>query len=288
MPDVRFRELQPREFSQSYSGGLTATRTFTVTCAEGTSAEEILNAIGISDGSRHPEYSGLLNSGRSISRNGDDSVTASYTYDTIDKAEENPIAQPAQWSFSTGGASVPSLAYFFGGGNGDVRPLTNAVGEYVWENITHTIAEVRVNISRNTLTRPDDILGMTNMVNSGSYLWGGAYTWLCAGVSCSRESQKVGTQIQKYWRTSVELVYRESGYYYNLPHVGWGYFKAGAGGYQRFQIRKGDELVDSPTPMPLNEIGGPKYAIGENGAPDYIFRRVHAAADFSIFGSPPP
>jgi hypothetical protein len=279
------RELFPREFTQTYGGGLTASRTFVVTCDDNTSAEQIMSQIGIQDGSSHPEYADLANSGRNIARNGDDSVTVTYDYDTLDKADVNPVARPAVWSFSAGGASVPSLGYYFGEENGDVRPLTNAVGEYVWENLTHTIAEVRVTITKNFLTRPNGLLGMSNKINSGQYLFGSIYTWLCSGVTCTRESEKVGTQIQKYWRTTAELVYRESGYFYNLPHVGWGYLLGG--NYQRFQIKKGDELVDSPSPMPLNENGGAKFAVGLTGMPDYIQRRVHQAADFSVFGTPP-
>lgn len=286
MPVQGIRELFPREFEQTYGGGFTASRTFIVTCDENTSAEQILSQIGIIDGSSHPEYADLQNSGRSITRNGDDSVTVTFEYDTIDKADINPVARPAVWSFSAGGASVPSLAYYFGDGNGDVRPLTNAVGEYVWENITHSIAEVRVTITKNFLTRPDGLLGMSNKINNGQYLFGAAYTWLCSGVSCTRESEKVGSQVQKYWRTSAELVYRETGHYYNLPHVGWGYLLAGI--YQRFQIKKGDELVDAPAPMPLNANGGNKFPVGETGFPDYIQRRVHQSADFSVFGTPPP
>lgn len=285
MAVTSYRELFPREFTQTYGAGLTASRTFIVSVDANTSAEAIMAAIGIADGSSHPEYQDLYNSGRSIARNGDDSVTVRYEYDTLDKADINPVARPAQWSFSAGGASVPSLGYYFGEGNGDVRPLTNAVGEYVWENITHTIAEVRATITKNMLTRPDSLLAMSNKINAGPYLFGAQYTWLCSGVSLTQEREKVGTQIQKYWRTTVELVYRESGYFYNLPHVGWGYILGG--NYQRFQIKKGDDLVDSPAPLPLNENGGAKFAVGVSGVPDYIQRRVHQSADFSVFGSPP-
>ena len=285
MAVTSYRELFPREFNQTYGGGLTASRTFIVAVDADTSAEQIMSAIGIVDGSSHPEYTDLYNSGRSIARNGDDSVTVRYEYDTLDKADVNPVARPAQWSFSAGGASVPSLAYYFGDGNGDVRPLTNAVGEYVWENITHTIAEVRVTITKNMLTRPDSLLAMSNKVNDSPYLFGAQYTWLCSGVSATQEREKVGTQIQKYWRTTAELVYRESGYFYNLPNVGWGYLLGGQ--YQRFQIKKGDDLVDSPAPLPLNENGGAKFAVGASGVPDYIQRRVHQSANFSVFGSPP-
>lgn len=255
---------------------------------QATTTQEILGAIGINEGDPHPEFSGLFVSGWSLSRNGDDGVQVTYNYDTEDKADTNPILKPAEWSFSTGGVSVPSLAYYLGNGNGNLQPLTNAVGEYVWEGLTHNITEVKATIVQNKLTLDEAAeFGLAGCVNAGNYLWGSQYTWQCTNVSATRQQDKVGDSVQRYWRLTYELTYRASGWYFNLPHVGWGYLDGGQ--YKRCQIlNNAGDLVDSPKPMPLNQNGGLKFPEGQNGIPDQILRRVHPEISFSVFGSPPP
>lgn len=281
-----FRELFPREFSRSYGQGASSTRMFIVTCDEDTSSQNILDAVGIADGEQHPEYSGLFATGVSITRNGDDSIQVVYSYDTEDKADTNPIARPAEWTFSTGNVSVPSLSYYLNEGNSNIQPLTNAVGEYVWEGLTHNVAEVKATIVQNRLIIDESEFAKAGCVNASTYLWGPRYTWQCSSVSATRASDKVGDAIQKYWRLTYELTYRSTGWYFNLPHVGWGYIDGGQ--YKRCQIRnEAGDLIDSPKPMPLNANGGLKYAEGANGIPDQILRRVHPEIDFSVFGTPP-
>lgn len=281
-----FRELFPRDFSAAYGQGARGSRTFIVTCDEQTTSQEIINAIGIVEGNSHPEYPDLYATGVSISRSGNDSVEATFDYDSSDKADKNPLTQPPEWSFSTGSVSVPSLSYFLGNGNGDIQPLTNAVGEYVWEGLTHNVAEVKATIIRNTVTLSQSEFAKAGCVNSGTYLFGDRYTWQCTGVSASRESAKVGDAIQKYWKMTYELTYRRGGWYFNLPHIGWGYKNGNQ--YVRCKIlNDAGDLVDSPKPMPLNENGGLKYPEGQNGIPDHILRRVHPEIDFSVFGFPP-
>lgn len=281
-----FREILPREFSRAYGSGATGGRTFVVTCDENTTTQNILDAIGIADGAPHPEYAGLFATGVSVSRNGDDSVQVEYNYDTEDKADTNPVARPAEWSFSSGGVAIPALSYYLGSGNGDIKPLTNAVGEYVWEGLTQTITEVKATIVQNKLLLDQGEFARAGCVNSGTYLWGSQYTWQCTSVGASKASDKVGDQIQRYWRMTYELSYRSTGWYFNLPHVGWGYKDGNR--YERCKIfNDAQDLVPSPKPMPLNQNGGLKYPEGENGVPDRILRRVHPEIDFSVFGFPP-
>lgn len=255
---------------------------------QATTTQDVLDAIKISEGDPHPEYAGLFVSGSSLTRNGDDGVQVTYNYDTEDKADVNPLLKSPEWSFSTGGVTIPSLAYYLGGGNGNIQPLTNAVGEYVWEGLTHSVTEVKATIVQNKLTIDEATeFGRAGSVNSSPYLWGAQYTWQCTSVSATRQQDKVGDRIQRYWRVTYELAYRASGWYFNLPHVGWGYLDGGV--YKRCQIfNNNGDLVDSPKPMPLNENGGLKFAIGVNGTPDQILRRVHPEINFSVFGSPPP
>lgn len=254
---------------------------------EATSTQEILNAIGIFEGSPHPEYPGLYSSGVSLSRNGDDGVQVEYSYDTEDKADTNPLTKAPEWSFSTGSVTIPSLSYFLGDGNANVQPLTNAVGEYVWEGLTHNITEVKATIVQNKLIiNQVEEFGKAGCVNAGNYLWGSQYTWQCTNVSATRQQDKVGDEIQRYWKMTYELTYRAAGWYYNLPHVGWGY--ADGNQYKRCQILNGaGDLVDAPKPMPLNANGGLKFPVGQNGIPDQILRRVHPEISFSVFGTPP-
>lgn len=281
------REILPRELTKSYGQGAGGVRTFVVTCDENTTTEQIVNYIGITEGQAHPEVRGLFSSGFSISRNGDDGVQAIFTYDTADKADTNPLQKPAEWSFSSGMYTVPSLSYYYGAGNNDIRPLTNVIGEYVWEGLTHNEAEVKATIAKNKLLlNAASEFNLVGCLNASQYLWGKRYTWQCTSVTATRAQDKVGDVVQVYWRLTYELSFRATGWYYNLPHVGWVY-KDGST-YKRCQINSANGLQDSPKPMPLNENGGLKFAVGSSGVPDQLLRRVHRDIDFSVFGFPPP
>jgi hypothetical protein len=118
---------------------------------------------------------------------------------------------------------VPALTYFEGSGNGDVRPLVNAAGDF-FEGLTTEEAEVRASISGNRPTFPlATAAAVTNALNQGAYLGGAAYSWKCSGISAQQATEVVNDIEINYWQVSVELVYRQSGWPLLLPHVGWHY-----------------------------------------------------------------
>lgn len=291
MAVISYREVLPRTFSHKFGESPTAEMRFVVTVDEPTSTQTLINAVGYLHGSPHPEYSYLRMLDASVNEQDRQHAELSLRFELPkqENLDPSPLARPDVWSFSTGGAQVPALAYFHGTGNSDIRPLVNAAGDYI-EGLTTAEAEVRATISGNRAAFPLAMAaGVTNAVNASPYLGGAAYTWQCAGITGQQASEVVNSIEVRYWQVSVELIYRASGYVSKIPHVGFHYIDGTK--KRRAWVYDGEpgqsEKVDATTPQPLTESGDLKYP-GANGVPEQLQRRLHPAVEFAgYFGVPP-
>jgi len=291
MAVISFREVLPRTFSHKFGESPTAEMRFVVTVDEPTATQTLINAVGYLHGSQHPEYSFLRMLDASVNELDRQHAELSLRFELPkqENLDPNPLARPDVWSFSTGGAQVPALAYYYGTGNGDIRPLVNAAGDYI-EGLTTVEAEVRATISGNRATFPLAMAAaVTNSINASPYLGGAAYTWQCAGITGQQATEVVNSIEVRYWQVSVELIYRASGYVSKIPHVGFHYIDGTK--KRRAWVYDGEpgqsEKVDATTPQPLTASGDLKYP-GANGVPEQLLRRLHPAVEFAgYFGVPP-
>lgn len=290
---INYREVLPRTFAHRFGESPTCERKYIVTMDEPQSHQSILDAIGIYHGASHPEYAYLLCHEGSISESDRQHAEVTYRYEVpkqgTDDSDPNPLARADVWSFSVSSAAVPALYYYHGSGNGDVRPLVNAAGDYI-EGLQAVEGEIKATINGNRSAFPLAAAGsVTNSINASSYLGGAQYTWLCQGISGQQQVEVVNGAEVKYWAISVELVYRSSTWVMKIPHVGWHYIENGQ--KRKCWVYQGEpgqsEKVDASSPQALTSTGNMKYPGGE-GVPDQLLRRVHQAVDFSTyFGTPP-
>lgn len=290
MAVLSFREVIPRTFSQRFGESPTAERKYICTVDAPTPTQQVINAVGVLLGAPHPEYPYLRMLDASVTEPDryHAEVTLRYELPKDEDFDPNPLARPDVWSFSTSGATVPFLYYYHGGGNGDVRPLVNAAGDFI-EGLTVLAPEVQATISANRATFPLSLAAeVTNAINDSAYLGGPAYTWQCNGISGNQTTEVVNDQKITYWQITTTLTYRKHGYIEKIPHVGWHFLGAG-GKKRRVYVWNEDatETIDASAPQPLNDNGGLKFAGGE-GMPDQLLRRPYPAVNFSsFFGTPP-
>jgi hypothetical protein len=254
-----------------------------------TAQTDIVNAIGVTFLTPHPEASFCLAQNVSVANaNGSRwhyEVTWDYELPKVgaDNTAANPLSRADIWSFSTGGAAVPALVYYYGSGNGDKRPLVNSANDW-FEGAMTDEAEVRCTITGNRAAFPLAVAtAVTNAVNSDNWLGAEAYTWKCQGLGAQFAVEVVDEVEVKYWQVTVELVYRASGWRLMLPQVGWNYLDGST--RKRAYVIDPDtgEKVPSSNPQPLTSGG----AI-TTGAPSILYRRVHPEVAFqTMFGNPP-
>ena len=291
MSVVSYREVLPRTFQHKLGDPPRATTKWAVTVSEPVAHQTIINTVGILHGTAHPEYSYLVCTDASITEQDRHHVEVSYTYEVPPAGPDltfqpNPLARADVWSFSTGGAQVPALVYYSGTGNGDKRPLTNAANDY-FEGLTVNEAEVRLTISGNRPVFPSALAAaVTNAVNSGTFLFGTAHQWQCAGITGSQASEVVNGLVVNYWQVGAELVFRASGYDLLLPHVGLYQLDATNGKIPCVVYDNQSGLnVSAALPQALNANGTQK-SLGS--APDIIVRRLYPEVNFTqYFGTPP-
>jgi hypothetical protein len=295
MAVINFREVLPRTFAHKFGEGPTSERKFVATLDVPTPHQQILNSIGIFHGATHPEFSYLRCVEGQITETDRQHAEVTYRYEvpTSPEFEASPLSRRDVWSFSVGGAQVPALNYFHGdSGNGDVRPLVNAAGDF-FEGLTATEAEVRATINSNRPTFDLTLASnVTNAINGSPYLGGDRFTWLCAGIAAQQTSEVVNDIRINYWQLTVELIYRRSSWLMYLPHIGWHYLE-GTGSNRKkerayvFSTIDGAEVkVPASSPQPLTETGGLKYQ-GREGFPELLQRRLNPIIDFApFFGTP--
>ena len=289
MAVLTYREVIPRTFTHRFGESPTAEIKYHCTTNGVTSTQEVLNAIGIFHGASHPEYGYLLCVEGAVNELDPYHVEVTYSYEVpaigTEDSDPNPLARADIWSFSTGGAAVPALAYYEGSGNGTVRPLMNSAYDF-FEGAMTEEAELRATISGNRAVFPIGVAAsVTNAVNSDGYLGAAPYQWKCQGISGQQQVEVVNGSELKFWAVSVELAFRQSGWRLMLPDVGYNYIE----GSQKkrayvLDAESGDKLASS-NPVALNSNGSLK---GPGVAPDILYRRVHSEVAFQpLFGTPP-
>lgn len=254
-----------------------------------TPTQTVLNTIGIFHGASHPEYGYLLCTEGNLNELDRFHVEVVYRYEvpatgTAD-SDPNPLARADVWSFSTGGAAVPALAYYEGGGNGNVQPLVNTAYDF-FEGAMTEESELRATITGNRIAFPVGVAtSVTNAVNSDAYLGAAPYQWKCGGISAQQQVEVVNGVEIKYWSVSVELAYRQTGWRLMLPNIGWNYLDGGEKKRAYVTDSETGEKVASANQVALNTNGSLKSA---GTAPDILYRRVHKEVAFaSLFGTPP-
>jgi len=286
MAVIASREVIPRTFSHKFGESPTAERKFVVTVDAPTPTQDVIGAVGIIHGTSHPEFGFLSMAEASVTETDRHHVEITYRYEVAPETEQNPLLRPDVWSFSTGGASVPALTYL---DEADaLRPLVNAAGDFI-EGLQTEEAEVRATISGNRLTFPLAIAAsVTNSLNDAPYLGGSRYTWKCAGIGGQQETEVVNGEELRYYKITVELVYRASGWPLVLPDVGWDYLEGGEKkrAWVWFDPGNGEPKTQVPSgsPRPLDGNGG---LLPDGEPPRLIVRRVNRAVDFAAyFGTP--
>lgn len=290
MAVLSFREIVPRSFTHRFGESPSAEIRYHATTDGPTNTQTVLNTIGIFHGAAHPEYSYLRCTEGNLNELDRFHVEVTYRYEVPAQGTEdsspNPLARADVWSFSTGGAAVPALAYYEGSGNGNIRPLVNSAFDF-FEGAMTEESELRATITGNRDVFPIGLAGqVTNCVNSDAFLGAAAYQWKCQGISAQQQVEVVDGAEVKYWSVSVELAYRQTGWRLMLPDVGWNYL---SGSEKRRAYVEGPppeyEEIASANPVALNSNGSLK---SPGTAPDILYRRVHKEVAFQpLFGTPP-
>jgi hypothetical protein len=289
MAVLTYREVIPRTFTHKFGESPTAELKFHCTTNGATSTQEVLNSIGIFHGASHPEYGYLLCVQGAVNELDPYHVEATYSYEVpaigTEDSDPNPLARADIWSFSTGGAAVPALAYYEGSGNGNVLPLINSAYDFLEGAMTEE-AELRATISGNRAVFPIGVAAaVTNAVNSDGYLGAFPYQWKCQGISGQQQVEVVNGNELKFWAVSVELAFRQSGWRLMLPNVGYNYIEGSQKKRAYVIDAESSEKLASSNPVALNANGSLK---GPGVAPDILYRRVHAEVAFApLFGTPP-
>ena len=292
------REVLPRTFTHRFGESPTAEIKYHATTDGPTPTQTVLNTIGIFHGASHPEYGYLLCTEGSLNELDRFHVEVVYRYEvpatgTAD-SDPNPLARADIWSFSTGGAAIPALAYYEGSGNANIKALVNTAGDF-FEGAMTEEAELRATIAGNRLVFPVGLaLQVQNAVNSDAFLGAAAYQWKCAGISGQQQVEIVNGEEIKYWSVSVELTYRQSGWRLMLPNVGYNFISGSGSQRERKRAYVIDEetkeKVASSNPVALTSDGGLRLAsdLTTSGIPDILNRRVHKEVAFQpLFGTPP-
>ena len=289
MSVVSYREVLPRTFQHRLGEPPRASTKWVITVSQPVSTQTALDAIGIYHGTAHPEYAYLYCTDAQVSEPDRHHVEIQYTFEVPpgndQQLQPNPLARPDVWQFTTGGAQVPALTYYNGSGNGDRRPLVNGANDII-EGLVTLEAEVRLTISGNRATFPSAVAAaVTNAVNDGPFLWGGAHTWQCSGITGSQASEVVNGLVVNYWQVGAELTFRASGHNLILPHVGLSCFRvrppSTSPEYLPCIVNDDKGWPQRATvPQALNSDGTQKAA---GTAPDLLTRRIYPEVNFTTY-----
>jgi len=281
---VKYTELATVSASRKFGEPPVFQRKWVVEVNDPTTPQtDIVNAPGVSFLNPHPEAFYCLAMNASVSNYSGSrwhyEVTWDYELPKQQNPDQNPLARPDIWKWTTGGLSVPALYYYDGG---TLKPLQNSANDF-FEGATTDISTLQASISGNRATFDYGLAqAVANSINSDTYLGGPPGTWKCGGISGQPAVEVVNEAEIRYWQVEVSLEYRPDKWNLQLPNVGWNYLEGGT--KKRAYVVDPDtsERVPSSNPQPLNTDGTIK-----SGAPDILERRVQREVPFNdYFGQP--
>lgn len=287
MAIVSSREL-PRENKFRFGESRDLTRRFVIT-HDGTppTGNELVAGLNIDLGSIHPEYGNTYCIEVDYREGYEDSqyhgeFVARYSTTDPDNLVQ-PVSRPPKWTFSTQGVTIPAFRYFSGQGNATLLPLTNSAFDY-FEGVTGDEAQCKVTIQQNLATFPNALaIALTNCINSSPWIGGATHCWKCQGISAELKFEMWNNTLYRFWDTSAEILFRQTGWPLQLPDVGFNFILNNQKRRAVVFDFENAEWVASPGPVGLDGNGGLTL-----GAPAILTRRVHPEVNFnSYFGSPP-
>jgi hypothetical protein len=281
---VKYTELATVSASRKFGEPPVFQRKWVVEVNDPTTPQtDIVNAPGVSFLTPHPEAFYCLAMNASVSNYSGSrwhyEVTWDYELPRQQNPDQNPLARPDIWKWTTGGLTVPALYYYDGS---TLKPLQNSANDF-FEGATTDISTLQASISGNRATFDYGLAqAVANSINSDTYLGGPPGTWKCGGISGQPAVEVVNEAEIRYWQVEVSLEYRPDKWNLQLPNVGWNYLESGT--KKRAYVVDPDtsERVPSSNPQPLNPDGTIK-----SGAPDILERRVQRQVAFNdFFGQP--
>jgi len=263
------REVIPRTYEHKLGGSPTAGRVFMATLDGPTSAQVVIDAIGIKLGDAHPDHGTLICDSISVDEPDRHHATVTYGYGIPDEESNDPenpdtppFLQADQWSFSTSSASVACKEYF-PADNPAAQPnrqvtLANTAGDTIF-GVSRAESELRLTISAARIIFDlTEVRKHINGINNAEWSGFPRHTVQFVGASASQDKIEWQGQVQTFWRINIELIYRPSTHNVFLPNVGWNVIVNGK--KQRawtYITEKGQVFkVPSPHPVSLNATGG--------------------------------
>lgn len=295
-----FREL-PRLYEREVGQSPTLVRRFVVTLSDDTLVDttgagegnptDTLLALGevfgaTSFGLAHPEFSSYTLKKVRCEEGYEGSpyhMLVVGEYGVIDSdLVLSPASRSVQWTFEATGQDVPALFYYSGAGNATQYPLTNSAYDY-FQGLTTREQLVRARAVKNYSAFPTSQMGATNSVNNATYFGGAAHTWLVEGVNTELVREEFAGSLVTYWKTTIQLLYRQTGWDLLLPDVGFNFLSGGQKRRAMVFDFENAEWIASPGPVGLDGAGNQTL-----GAPAILTRRVYPEANFtSLFPVPP-
>jgi hypothetical protein len=288
-----------REYDIDRVGDRVAKRTFVCTLSDDTLtaaavetvARQVIAAAGLSTwGQSHPEYPSLgLRKYTLTERFGDSpyhiQIVAEYGLLTANDLL-TPTAQAAQWSFEATQGQVPALFYYpdppDGSGNNTIYPLVNSAFDY-FEGLVTEETMTKATMKKNYATFPTGLVAATNSINNALWFGGPTWTWKIIGVNAEYTVGFHNLDVVTYWATSVQLMYRQTGWRLQLPDVGWNFIDGGQKRRAMVFDFKNSEWVASANPVALTNGN-----INVTGRPAILPRRVNPETNFSSLFSEVP
>jgi len=267
------------------------TRTFRVYLNGTRSADQIIAMCGVAHGQSHPDqpnatvFSVEIDEAISEEDGGQlvASVTAKYKVKDDEDTDYDPLPweRGDTWKFQTQGVAVPALTYYEGT---TPTPLTNSAGDF-FEGVTVDEAQQKITITGNRQAFPSALAAaITNCVNDAPYLGFATNCVKVQGISGEAASEVVNEQTVWFWKVTVELLARQSGWNLLLPDIGFNYIDGGV--KKRATVKGPDgEDIASANPVALNGNGG----LQQGGQlPAILDRRIYKQITMSTyFGTPP-
>jgi hypothetical protein len=268
---------------------------FVVTLDGTTTQQAVIDAVGYTLGSTHPEFSFLECSGIEVTEidKWHAEVSLSFFVRPVEASDPGsvPWALPDVWSFSAGTAQAACTTYFPTANNNVLQAaLVNRAND-PYEGLVKAEPELKATISGyRELFPAAEAVEVTGAVNNAIYAGGASRTWQCVGITGTPERTTVGTTLVEYWAITVELLYRRSSHNLFLPNAGLNYLLNGAANAKRrcWVINEEGEKVPSAGPMALDLNGDIKQIGAGPYPPDILEFRIHPEVNFSLyFGTPP-